>query len=58
MKPRIVIQFTVTAAQKRAIQRAARRRDVTLSQWLRSAAQSQRLAEGGWVFESGKAARP
>ncbi len=35
MKPRIVIQFNVTAKEKRAIQRAAKREHMTVSQWLR-----------------------
>lgn len=34
-KPRIVIQFIVTAQEKRAIQRAAKRAGMTVSQWLR-----------------------
>ena len=34
-KPRIVIQFAVTAAQKRAIQQAAKQSGRTVSQWLR-----------------------
>ena len=32
---RIVIQFAVTAKEKRAIQRAAKRARLTVSQWLR-----------------------
>ena len=32
---RTVIQFNVTAKEKRAIQRAAKRAGMTVSQWLR-----------------------
>jgi hypothetical protein len=35
MKPRTVIQFTVTAKEKRAIQRRAKERGMTVSAWLR-----------------------
>ena len=38
VKPRIVIQFAVTAKEKRAIQRAAKANTLTVSQWLRSLA--------------------
>jgi uncharacterized protein (DUF1778 family) len=41
MKPRIVIQFAVTAKEKRAIQRAAKRAGMSVSQWLRFHAQAQ-----------------
>ncbi len=34
MKPRTVIQFHVTAREKRAIQRAAKRAGLTVSAWL------------------------
>lgn len=35
MKDRIVIQFNVTAKEKLAIQRRAKERGMTVSQWLR-----------------------
>jgi len=35
---RIVIQFACTAKEKRAIQRAAKRGKVTVSEWLRDVA--------------------
>jgi hypothetical protein len=41
MKPRIVIQFAVTAKEKRAIQRSAKRYTCTLSHWLRWVAANQ-----------------
>lgn len=40
-KPRIVIQFAVTAKEKRAMKRDARRKDLTLSDWLRMAAKRE-----------------
>lgn len=41
MTPRIVIQFRVTAAEKRQIQRAAKAADLSVSQWLRALAQRE-----------------
>ena len=42
---RTVIQFNVTAKEKRAIQRAAKRAGMTVSQWLR---QSQTRGRDFW----------
>jgi len=41
MKPRIVIQFLVTAKEKRAIQRAAKRAGLSVSEWLRRTANNE-----------------
>lgn len=38
MTPRIVIQIRVSAAEKRAIQRAAKRAGMDVSAWLRALA--------------------
>jgi hypothetical protein len=43
MKPRIVIQFAVTAKEKRAIQRKAKRAGMSVSQWLRRQAYSEKV---------------
>ena len=40
MKRRIVIQFNVTAKEKRAIQRKAREARTTVSHWLRAIARA------------------
>ncbi len=36
MKPRVVIQIRVTAAEKRQIQRAAKRAGMSVSVWMRA----------------------
>ena len=48
MKPRIVIQFACTAKEKRQIQKAAKRRKETVSQWLRRTAGNHVAIESRW----------
>lgn len=46
MKKRIVIQFCVTAKEKRAIEKAAKKYGVSVSSWLKFRAFGERVANG------------